>query len=489
VLSVRYGMLTHEMTRHTTFKFCLDPTVEQHEVLARHAGASRFAFNQCLRMVKTALTQRKTDLTIDVPWTGFDLINAFNAWKKTEDAGRVFIVDTEGAVDTVVTGLAWRAEVYQQVFEEAAVDLGKGLKAWSDSRSGKRKGKRVGFPRFKKKTGVVPSFRLRNKHPKDKPPAIRVGDDNGPRSITLPGIGRIGVHHDTRRLRRMLTKSRAKILFATITHHAGRWWVSLNVAADDLHPAHHHPLRPDSDRGGWVGIDRGLSAFLVAARADGEEVARVTDAPKALAGGLNRQRLLAKSLSRKQKGSHSHRAATAKLRRHHHHIANIRRHFLHQVSNALVKTHDRVVIENLNVAGMLANRRLARAISDAGWAEFARLVKYKQAWRRGELVEADRWYPSTRLCPVCGAVNGDMTLADRLFTCGCGHSADRDTTAAVNLARWGQTHYQASPDPRTPKRRGRATNARRRDGADQYPSCAGETSPVETGTDVHTAPA
>jgi putative transposase len=420
---------------------------------------------------------------------GFDLINAFNAWKKTEDAGRVFTVDTEGNVDTVVTGLAWRAQVCQQVFEEAAVDLGKGLKAWSDSRCGKRKGKRVGFPRFKKKTGAVPSFRLRNKHPRGKPPAIRVSDDNRPRSITLPGVGQIGVHDDTRRLRRMLTKNRAKILFATITHHAGRWWVSLNVEAAALHPAHQHPFRPDSDRGGWVGIDRGLSAFLVAASADGEEVDRITDAPKALATGLNRQRRLAKSLSRKQKGSRNRRDAAAKLGRHHHHVANIRRHFLHQVSNALVKTHDRLVIENLNVTGMLANRRLARPISDAGWSEFARLLKYKQAWRGGELVVADRWYPSTRLCPVCGAVNADMTLADRVFTCGCGHSADRDANAAVNLARWGQIHQQTSPDPRTPKQRGRATNARRREGADQHPSCAGETSPVEAVTEVHTAPA
>jgi putative transposase len=74
-------MLAGEMSRHTTFKFCLDPTVEQQQVLARHAGAARFAFNQCLAMVKTALTQRKTDPDTDVPWTGFDLINAFNTWK------------------------------------------------------------------------------------------------------------------------------------------------------------------------------------------------------------------------------------------------------------------------------------------------------------------------------------------------------------------------------------------------------------------------
>ena len=166
----------------------------------------------------------------------------------------------------------------------------------------------------------------------------------------------------------------------------------------------------------------------------------------------------------------------------------MRRHFLHQVSNALVKTHDRLVIEDLNVTGMLRNHRLARAISDAGWAEFARLLGYKQAWRGGDVVVADRWFPSSKLCPECRAVRGDLTLADRVFTCGCGHSADRDRNAATNLARWGQAHHDPhrSPDPQAG---GRATNARRRDGADQHPTCAGETSPDDAGTDVHTAPA
>ena len=224
-LSVVRGILTAEMSRHTTFKFCLDPTVKQHEVLARHAGASRFAFNQCLGLVQTALTGRRTDQDIDVPWTAFDLINAFNAWKKTEDAGRVFMVDTDGVAEPVVTGLAWRSQVCQQVFEEAAVDLGKGLKAWSDSRSGKRKGRRIGFPCFKKKTGAAPSFRLRNKHPRGRPAAIRVGDNARPRSVILPGIGPIAVYDDTRRLRRVLANERAKILFATVTHHGGHWWV------------------------------------------------------------------------------------------------------------------------------------------------------------------------------------------------------------------------------------------------------------------------
>jgi putative transposase len=149
------------------------------------------------------------------------------------------------------------------------------------------------------------------------------------------------------------------------------------VESADLHPNHQHPART----GGWVGVDRGLSAFLVAADAGGTELARISDAPKALAAGMKQQRRLAKSLSRKKKGSHHRKDSAARLGRHHHRVANVRRHFLHQVSNELVKTHDRLVIENLNVTGMLANHRLARAISDAGWSEFARLLTYKQAWR------------------------------------------------------------------------------------------------------------
>ena len=179
----------------------------------------------------------------------------------------------------VATGLTWRTEVCQQVFEEAAVDLGRGLRAWSDSRSGERQGKRVGFPKFKKKIGAsAQSFRLRNKHRNGGPPAIRVGDNNRPRSITLPGIGQIAVHDDTRRLRRMLANGRATILFATITRHAGRWWVSLDVEAADVHPARQHPARSHHDTDGWIGIDRGLSTFLVASSAAGDEVARIPDA-------------------------------------------------------------------------------------------------------------------------------------------------------------------------------------------------------------------
>ncbi|WP_141717937.1 RNA-guided endonuclease TnpB family protein [Nocardia altamirensis] len=474
------------MSRHTTFRYCLDPTVEQQQVLARHAGAARFAFNKCLNLVKTALDQRKTDPELPVPWTGFSLINAFNAWKKSEAAGRAIAVDRGGVAEIEVTGLVWRNEVCQQVFEEAAVDCGRALTAFFNSRSGKRRGKKVGFPRFKKKNIATVSFRLRSKTAKSGRAAIRVGSNGIARSVTLPGLGTIRVREDTRRLRRLLVSGRAKILYTTLIYRAGRWQISVTTQAADLHPAHHHAPRV-SDEGGWVGIDRGLSAFLVAATAEGTEVARVDNPPKPLAVGLRKQRRLAKSLSRKQKGSTNRRDAAAALGRHHHRVANIRRHFLHQVTNQLVKTHDRLVIEDLNVAGMLGNRSLARAISDAGWTEFARLLRYKQQWRSGTIVTAGRWYASSRRCSACTAVNTGLTLADRIFACGCGFRADRDHNAAVNLAAWPIIQPEDPPRSPDPQAGGRVTNARRREGADRYPGGVGETGPNDARTDVHAA--
>jgi putative transposase len=365
--------------------------------------------------------------------------------------------------------------VYQQVFEEAAVDCGRALTTWSESRAQKPRGRQVRFPRFKTKSERAQSFRLRNKRSKTGRQAIRVGEQH-PRSVTLPGIGTLRVHDNTRQLRRLIAKDRAKILFATISRRGDRWWLSLNVQAEDIHPNHRHcPRRPD-DGSGWVGVDRGLSALVVAATADGREVARIDNPPKALARGIRQQRRLAKALSRKKKGSKNRQQSAARLGRHHHRVRNIRQHFLHQVSNQLVKTHDRLVLEDLNIAGMLRNHNLARAISDAGWAEFARQLRYKQGWRHGEVAVADRWYPSSRRCCECGAINRHLTLAQRVFTCPHGHRADRDLNAAVNLAAWGVSQAR-EPEARAP-----VTNARRRDGAGQHTARVGETVPEDAGT-------
>ena len=114
-------------------------------MIARHAGASGFAYNQCLRLVADAFTAKRIDPDVKIPWSGFDLINAFNTWKRDEAAGRVFVAAPGGTIVKRVTGLAWRHEISAQVFEEAAADLGRALSEFTRAKSGNRKGRRVGF--------------------------------------------------------------------------------------------------------------------------------------------------------------------------------------------------------------------------------------------------------------------------------------------------------------------------------------------------------
>jgi putative transposase len=479
--------------RHTTFRFALKPTPAQEQVLARWAGASRFAYNQCLRLVTDALAAKRVDPQVRVPWSGFDLINAFNAWKRSEAAGRVFVVASDGTITRQVTGLVWRHEVSAQVFEEAAVDLGRALAAYADAKAGGRRG-RVGFPRRKKKGRCRDSFRLRNKQGRGGN-SLRVAVGH-PRSVTLPTIGQVRVHDDTRRLRRLLRPvqqidpttgesaraSRARILFATVARHGDRWYVNFTIQVPDLHPQTRHPDRPEGDHGGWVGVDRGLAAFAVAAAADGVEVARF-QAPKPLARRLGRLRRRCRALSRTQRRSRNHAKVARRLSKEYARIADTRRSFLHEVSSQLVKTHDRLCLEDLTVANLMRNKHLARAIADAGWTELARQIIYKQAWHGGQIMIADRWLPSTRTCSRCGLVKQQMGLGERVFRCdGCGLILDRDRNAAANLAAWAERQHAQAPDRQAG---GRVSNASGGGGAGRRRG-EGATSPGEGGTDAPT---
>jgi putative transposase len=293
--------------RHTTFRFALAPTPAQAAMLARHAGASRFAYNQCLRLVVDALAAKRVKPQMEILWSGFDLINAFNVWKRSEAAGCVFVAAPDGTITKQVTGLVWRREVSAQVFEEAAVDLGRALSAYAQAKRSNR-GRQIGFPRWKRKGRCRDSFRFRSKQSKGGGFSIRVGEHH-PRSVTLPTIGTVRVHDQTRRLRRLLRPvaqldrgtgqpvmtPRAKILFATVSRHGSRWYVSLNLLAPDLHAKRRHPSRT-AGHDGFVGVDRGLAAFAVAAEADGTEVGRF-QAPKPLHRGMVRLRRLSRRVS------------------------------------------------------------------------------------------------------------------------------------------------------------------------------------------------
>ena len=408
--------------RHTTFAFTLRPTREQEEALRRHVGAARFAFNQCLRMVLTALAAKREDSAASVPWSRFDLINGFNAWKVTEAAG----TDEAGC-----PGLVWRNEVCQQIFEEAAADLGRALEAFSAGRKGARKGKKPRMPKFKKRATARRSFRLRNKDSGTKS-SIRLGERTR-RTVRLPKLGTIEVREDTRKLRRMLRGGRAKILFATVSHReGGRWRVTLNVEAAPLHPKQRHE---SSAVARVVGIDRGLSTFAVVADREGAAVERI-ESPRPLRRALPRLRRRSRALSRKQKGSRNRYRARVRISKTHLRISNVRRDFVHRASTRLAKTHGHLVIENLCTSGLIRSR-LARAIADSAWSMFGTMLAYKASWYGAVLTVADRFYPSTRRCSACGATGAALPLGERTFRCsGCGHEADRDTNAAACLAQY-----------------------------------------------------
>lgn len=400
-------------SRHTTFKLPLEENDAIRAWCASHAGARRFAYNKGIDLVREALSKKESDPTVKVPWSGFDLINAFNAWKHTPAAG----LSEDGT-----PGLGWKNQVSAAVFEEACADLGKGFGRFFASRRGELSGPRVGFPSYKKKFRSRRSFRFRNARK-----SVRLEGQ----SICLPKIGRVPLRRGCRKLRSLLKKGRARILFVTIAQEGKRWWASVSVEAHALHESQ----RLSSGQSQNLGIDRGLSAFAVGAYGDGTEVLRV-HAPKPLKRGLRRLKRLSRRASRKQKGSKNRAKAVVKLREFHHRIANQRRSFLHQVSSDVIKNHDGIVIEDLNIAGMLKNRCLARAISDVAWGEFARQLEYKARWRERTLWKAPRFFPSTKECSRCHQKN-EIRLSDRVFRCRfCLHVADRDTDAAASLAQF-----------------------------------------------------
>jgi putative transposase len=143
-------------------------------------------------------------------------------------------------------------------------------------------------------------------------------------------------------------------------------------------------------------------------------------------------------MARKQKKASNRRArAKLKVAKLHYRVSNQRKAILHDVSDYLTSHFNLITIENLNVKGMVKNRKLARAISDAGFGTLRAFIEYKAKLRDCNIVIADRFYPSSKTCPCCGKIKENLTLADRIYKCGCGFKLDRDLNAAINLNNYG----------------------------------------------------
>lgn len=392
------------------YRFALDLTPGQERDVLTHAGAARVAHNWALAKVKAVMDQRTAERSYGVPdeqltpslsWSLAALRREWNA-AKTQVA-------------------PWWPEVSKEAFNTGLDALARGLKNWSDSRTGKRAGRPVGFPRFKSRRRTTPSVRFTTG-------AIRIEPDR--MHVVLPRLGRLKLHESARKLARRLEAASARIMSATVRRDGGRWHVSFTVEVDRAGRA---PARPQS----VVGVDVGIKHLAVLSTGE------LVDNPRHLVAAQQQMRALGRALSRKtgpdrrtgRRPSKRWERAAARLGRAHARVANLRRDGLHKLTTRLAREHGTLVVEDLNVTGMLTNRRLARHVADAGFAEIRRQLAYKATWSGGRLLVADRWYPSSKTCSGCGTAKAKLALHERVYECeACGLLIDRDRNAALNLA-------------------------------------------------------
>jgi putative transposase len=262
----------------------------------------------------------------------------------------------------------------------------------------------VGYPTRKSKKRGLGGFRLTG--------SIVVF----PQAIQLPRLGRLRLKE-----RGYLPTSGVKLLSATVSEHAGHWYVSVLVEQEQTVPANRGPV---------VGVDLGVKKLAMLS--DGTEEPN----PRHLTRRLRKFTRCQRAVSRKVKGSQNRKKAARRLAAQQRAVANQRANTLHQFTSRLAKTKSVVVIEDLNVAGMLTNHHLAQAIGDVGFGEFRRQLTYKAKWYGCQVLVASRWEPTSKTCSHCGWVDEGLTLADRVFRCqACGLALDRDLNAAINLAK------------------------------------------------------
>jgi putative transposase len=355
-------------------KIALNPNNIQATYFARAAGVSRFAYNWALAEWKQQYELCRDDNTLPKP-SQYALRRQLNSIKRKQ--------------------FPWMLDVTKNAPQMAIIQLGEAFKNFFAGRAK--------YPRFRKK-GIHDRFTLTNDQF-----ALNI------KRIRIPKLGWV-------RMREAL-RFTGKIVSATISRTAQRWFVSIAVDIPDCSHL------PKAENQGVVGVDLGISALATLSTEEPP-----IPGPKAHTALLKRIQRLSRSLSRKQKGSANRRNAKNKLAKLHARIANIRADALHKLTSDLTRRFHTIGIEDLNVKGMMANRHLSRTIADMGFFEFRSQLEYKAGMRGSTVIVADRWFPSSKICSACGCVQKEMPLSIRHWECpNCGTKHDRDVNAAINL--------------------------------------------------------
>lgn len=353
------------------FRYRFYPTAEQEVLLRRTIGCCRLVYNKALAERSEAWVTGKVSLTYA------EQSRRLTTWKKTDDLSFLNEVSSVPLQQT----LRHLQVAYRNFFS-----------------------KRSRYPSFKRRRSGGSAEFTRS--------AFRLKEGQ-------LWIAKMDVPLDVR-WSRPLPEGTTPSTVTVNLDAAGRWHVSMLCEDDGI-----QPLQPSKSA---VGIDLGLTHL--ATFSTGEKISN----PRYDAAEMKRKRLLSRRLARKQKGSKNREKARTKLGRLHARVADRRRDHLHKLSTRLVRENQVIVVEDLNVRGMVKNRSLARSISDAGWSELVRQLEYKSEWYGRGLIKVDRFFPSSKTCSECGSVLDRLDLGVRSWKCpSCGASHDRDHNAAKNI--------------------------------------------------------
>jgi len=387
------------------FTFALDPTPKQASAMLSHVGGSRFAYNALLGLVAANWEENRAKKAAGLEVTKDDYVS-------TSHFGLLYL--WAGRRDELAP---WWAENGSSTYNDAAQRLSK---AFTNFHKGRAK-----FPTFKRR-GQSGSVRIVG-------PAVRLDDSH---HVTISRIGTIKTYESTRKLYRHIERGSGRIVAATLRHRNGKWTISFTAEVTRQVPVTRAPER-------IIGVDLGITTLYTGATPSGEHVLEV-DNPrhlvKARAKLAHAQRVASRRHGPRKGVSPSNRwrRANGRVQKIHAGVANARKNLIHETTTSLAKNYDVIVVEDLNVAGMLKNQALAKHISDASWVEFTRQLEYKTKWYGSTLVKADRFYPSSKTCSQCGTVKAKLSLDERMYHCeACGLAIDRDVNAAINLANLG----------------------------------------------------
>lgn len=348
------------------------PNKEQAELINKHIGSCRFVYNLALEVKNYAYATQRKNLSC------FDLIGQLPGLKEE---------------------CSWLKEVDSQALQQAIINLDKAFTQFFKGHAS--------FPKFKNKYNTQ-SFR----NPHGNKVIIKDG------RLFQPKFLNEGIPMKIDR------ELKGEIKSTTISRTpTGKYFVSILVENGHAIPKS-LKIKPETS----LGIDLGLKSFIVTS--DGSK----RDHPKHLQKSLSHLKYLSRQHSKKKKGSSNRKKSQLKLALCHEKIVNQRKDFLHKLSSELVKNHDTICFETLQIENMVKNRKLAQAIQGSGWGMFVEMCKYKAEWNGKNILQIPTFQPSTKICSTCGHTNHTLTLADREWLCvNCNTRHDRDINAAINI--------------------------------------------------------